>query len=1009
MPPYAELQVTTNYSFLRGASHPDEVMSAAAALGLAAVAVTDRNSLAGIVRAHVGAKAAGIRLVVGARLDFADGFPSLLCFPTDRAAYGRLSRLLATGNLRTIKGGCRLEAADLADAAQGQILIALPPAADDDLRTLTTLCPGSVFLAAHNLLEGGDAQRLHALAGQAEQAGTPLVAVNDVHYHGADRRPLQDVLTCIRLNTTLAEAAGRDLFANAERRLKSPAEMAALFAEWPEAVARTVSIAERCRFSLDELGHDYPVEGASPQAQLVLRTQDGARQRYPSGVPERVAAQLLHELDLIGRLKFAPYFLTVHEIVRFAREQGILCQGRGSAANSAVCFCLGITAVDPAQSDLLFERFLSVERGEPPDIDVDFEHERRDEVIAFIYRRYGRDHAALAAAVITFRTRSAIRAAAGAFGLTEDQAEALLRSVREERPPPPDPVVTQVLAMAAQLKGFPRHLTQHSGGFVLTGSSLSEVVPLLNAASGGRTMIEWDKNDLDALGILKVDVLALGMLTCIRKAFTLIGGGLDLASVPAEDAAVYDMLGKGDSVGVFQVESRAQMAMLPRLKPRCYYDLVVQVAIVRPGPIQGDMVHPYLRRRGGAEAVTYPSKALERVLGKTLGVPLFQEQAMRIAIEAAGFSAAEADGLRRAMGAFRRAGTMEGFRAKFLSGMAANGYDAKFAEGCFRQIEGFGEYGFPESHAASFAILVYVSAWLKRHHPAAFACALLNAQPMGFYAPAQIVRDAKAHGVAVHPADINRSDWDCTLEGGALRLGLRLVSGLGRAEAERLTAARASRYRSPEDVWRRSGLSGKALEALAQADAFAGLGLSRRAALWAVKGLHDRPLPLFDGPGPEAVPVLPAARPPEEVAEDYGTLGPQPACPSDELPARPFDPGRRGARHPAERPGRRRPSRCGGSGLEPPAPRHGGGHGVHHAGGRNRRGQSGDPKGGGRGVPPGRGQRRPDPGQGPLAKKGRGHPCHRPGIGRHFGAFRRSFGRPPGAGIPFARFSLNRI
>ncbi|MEW5726674.1 MAG: error-prone DNA polymerase [Pseudomonadota bacterium] len=896
---YAELQVTTNFSFLRGASHPDEMVVAAAALGLHAVAVTDRNSLAGVVRAHVAAKQAGIRLLVGARLDFRDGHPPVLCLPTDRAAYGRLCRLLTDGLRRAPKGECWLDGPDLAAWGEGQVLIVLPEGEfEEPLAALAAAFPGAVHLAAHHHLDGEDEARIERLAAVAARCGAPLVATNDVHYHAPERRPLQDVLTAVRHHTTVEAAAGRLLFANAERHLKPAGAMAALFRHWPGAVARTVEIADRCRFSLDELRHEYAIDpapaGHTPQSWLETLTWEGAARRYPDGLPDRVRRQVEHEFALIGQLGYAPYFLTVHDIVTFARSRGILCQGRGSAANSAVCYCLGITAVDPARADLLFERFVSAERGEPPDIDVDFEHERREEVIQYIYGKYGRHRAGLAATVITYRTRSAIRDVGKALGLSEDAVGALAKTVwgssresfrdaqvREAGLDPGDRRLRMVLDLADQLKGFPRHLSQHVGGFVMTRGRLDEVVPVANARMEDRTVIEWDKDDLDALGILKVDVLALGMLTCVRKAFDLLsahhGIEVDLATVPAEDPAVYDMLCKGDSIGVFQVESRAQMAMLPRLQPRCFYDLVIEVAIVRPGPIQGDMVHPYLRRRAGKEKVTFPSRELEAVLRKTLGVPLFQEQAMRIAIEAAGFSPAEADRLRRAMATFKRAGQVAAFRDKFLAGMERNGYDPDFAASCFRQIEGFGEYGFPESHAASFALLVYVSAWLKCHYPAAFACALLNSQPMGFYAPAQIVRDARNHGVEVRPVDANASDWDCTLEpasGGrmALRLGLRQVTGLGEAEALRLVNRRGAGYRDPRDAWRRAELSAKALEALAKADAFAAMGLERRDALWAVKGLVDKPLPLFDGPGPEERIYLPKETEGERIVEDYSAI-----------------------------------------------------------------------------------------------------------------------------------------
>lgn len=902
-PPYAELQVTTNFTFLRGASHPDELVVAAAALGHGAVAVTDRNSLAGVVRAHVAAKEAGIRLVVGTRLDFRDGHPSVLCFPTDRAAYGRLAKLLSMGLRRAPKGECWLDIADLLAQGEGQIVVMVPDDLGADvllgpLDSLARAFPGRCYLAASHHLTGRDEERIEALAALAKAAGAPLVATNDVHYHAPERRPLQDVLTCIRLGTTVEEAAGRLLFANAERHMKPAAEMARLFAPWPEAVARTMEIAGRCRFSLDELRYEYPgdpvPEGETPQSMLEKLTWEGAARRYPGGIPERVRRQVEHEFSLIGQLGYAPYFLTVHDIVAFARSQGILCQGRGSAANSAVCYCMGITAVDPARADLLFERFVSAERDEPPDIDVDFEHERREEVIQYIYGKYGRQRAGLAATVITYRTRSAIRDVGRALGLSEDAVGSLAKTlwgssreglrdamVREAGLDPADKRLRLVLDLAMELRGFPRHLSQHVGGFVMTKGPLDEVVPIANARMADRTVIQWDKNDLDALGILKVDVLALGMLTCVRKAFELLaahhGVEVDLATVPAEDPAVYDMLCKADSLGVFQVESRAQMAMLPRLQPRCFYDLVIEVAIVRPGPIQGDMVHPYLRRRAGIEKVTYPSGALRQVLQKTLGVPLFQEQAMRIAIEGAGFSAAEADRLRRAMATFKFTGKVHQFRDKFLAGMARNGYDPAFAEACFRQIEGFGEYGFPESHAASFALLVYVSAWLKCHYPAAFACALLNSQPMGFYAPAQIVRDARTHGVEVRPVDVNASDWDCTLEPApgrrvALRLGLRQIAGLGEGEALRLVNRRRQGYADPRDLWRRAELPVRALEALAKADAFLSQGLDRREALWAVKGLTDAPLPLFDGPGPEEAVALPRAQEGEQIVEDYNAI-----------------------------------------------------------------------------------------------------------------------------------------
>ena len=673
--------------------------------------------------------------------------------------------------------------------AEGQILVVLPPERIDlefeaFLKGLRGAVTGPCYLAAQHLYRGDDSARIEALAELADACGTPLVATGDVLYHTPARRPLQDVLTCIREHCTI-DQAGYRLVANAERHLKPGAEMARLFAGHPEALARTLEIADACRFSLDELRYEYPIDpapaGLSVQAHLEQLTWAGARERYPEGIPAKVQSLLEHEFALIAELDYAPYFLTVYDIVRFARSRGILCQGRGSAANSAVCYCLGITAVDPERFDLLFERFVSTERKEPPDIDVDFEHERREEVIQYVYAKYGRAHAGIAATVIHYRARSAIREVGKALGLSADAVGALAsgiwgwseggldaRLARERGLDPAAPRLRQALELAGELTGFPRHLSQHVGGFVLTRSRLDQVVPVVNAAMAERTMVEWDKDDLDALGILKIDVLALGMLTCVRKAFELLerhyGRKLDLASVPPEDPAVYDMLGRADSIGVFQVESRAQMTMLPRLRPRCFYDLVIEVAIVRPGPIQGDMVHPYLRRRSGLEPVAYPSAALQGVLEKTLGVPLFQEQAMQIAIVGAGFTPSEADRLRRAMATFKRVGTIHTFRDKFIDGMVENGYAREFAERCFQQIEGFGTYGFPESHAASFALLVYVSSWLKCHYPEAFACALLNSQPMGFYAPAQIVRDARDHGVTVLPVDVNASDWDCTLE-----------------------------------------------------------------------------------------------------------------------------------------------------------------------------------------------------------------------------------------------------
>src|SRR5712671_4575407 len=858
---YAELQVASNFSFLRGASHPDELVVTAAALGHAAIAITDRNSFAGIVRAHHAAKTIGIRLVVGCRLDLRDG-TSLLAFPEDRAAYGRLTRLLTLGKRRAPKGECHLDYADLVAHGEGQILIVLPPAEGDVAEFAAHLSFARqvaadfrcrAYLAAHHLYRSDDASRLARLADIAADTGLPLVATNDVHYHEPERRPLQDVVTCIREHCTIAEAGFR-LAAHAERHLKPASEMARLFRGYEDALSRTLEIVARCRFGLDELRYEYPEEpvppGSTPQQWLTELAWKGAAEKFPGGIPEHIRERIEHELNLIDQLDFARYFLTVHDIVQFARSKDILCQGRGSAANSVVCYCLGITSVDPAKIDVLFERFISAARGEPPDIDVDFEHERREEVIQYIYDKYGRDRAGIAATVICYRARGAIREVGKALGLSEDVVAALAgivwgwsnegiadERVREAGLDPRDRNLRLALDLASELIGFPRHLSQHVGGFVITRGPLSELVPIENAAMTDRTFIEWDKDDLDALHILKIDVLALGMLTCIRKSFALIeqhyGCSYTLDTTPAEHPRVYEMLSRADSIGVFQVESRAQMSMLPRLKPRELYDLVIEVAIVRPGPIQGNMVHPYLRRRMGLEKEEYPSEELRAVLEKTLGVPLFQEQAMKIAIVGAGFPPGEADRLRRAMATFKRNGEIHLFRDKFVAGMVENGYDRDFATRCFSQIEGFGTYGFPESHAASFALLVYVSAWIKCFYPEVFACALLNSQPMGFYAPAQIVRDARDHGVEVRCVDVNCSEWDCTLEEGtkglrdqgtkgansspsvpqslspsvpvlpsqssvlspqsspSLRLGFRQIKGLPEAHAQSIVTARA--------------------------------------------------------------------------------------------------------------------------------------------------------------------------------------------------------------------------
>ncbi|MFL5198159.1 MAG: error-prone DNA polymerase [Microvirga sp.] len=907
--PYAELAVTTNFSFLRGASHPQEYVAQAAALGLKAIGIADRNTMAGVVRAYSEGKnhKDTLKLLVGARLVTTDGFETI-AYPIDREAYGRLCKLLSQGNLRTKKGQCHLGFDEILAASEGQIFIAMPPprlakSFAERLVELDRAAPTRTYLGAVHRYGSDEPRRLGRLAEFGERLGVPLVAVGDALYHAPERRPLQDIVTCIREKCTIREA-GLRLEKHAERHLKSAEEMARLFASYPDAIARTVEIAEACSFSLAELNYEYPEEpvppGKTPQQYLMELTWHHARWRYGAEIPEKVQTLLHDELALIEGLKYAQYFLTVYDVVAFAKSKGILCQGRGSAANSAVCYCLGITAVDPEQSNALFARFVSADRGEPPDIDVDFEHERREEVIQHLYNRYGRDRAAICSTVIHYRPRMAIREVGKALGLTPDITAALSDTVwghwGEELPDdqvrqagldPSNPAIRQAVDLANALIGFPRHLSQHVGGFVITRGALEEVVPIENAAMEERTVVQWDKDDLDQLRILKIDLLGLGMLTAIRKSFELIerhwGKRYDLATIPAEDPAVYDMLCQGDSIGVFQVESRAQMSMLPRLKPRSFYDLVIEVAIVRPGPIQGDMVHPYLRRRSGEEPVVFPSPELKQVLGKTLGVPLFQEQAMKIAIVAAGFTPEEADGLRRAMATFRKVGIIHTYRDKMIEGMLARGYEPDFAERCFSQIEGFGTYGFPESHAASFALLVYVSAWIKRHYPAAFTAALLNSQPMGFYAPAQLVRDAGDHGVELRGVDVNVSDWDATLEpaerggGFALRIGFRQIKGMPEAAAHRLVERRGNGYPDPIALWRRGGVEPSALERLAEADAFRSMGLSRREALWALKGLGPAPLPLFavageEEMGTEAPVQIPQPTQGEEVLDDYRSM-----------------------------------------------------------------------------------------------------------------------------------------
>ncbi len=960
---YAEIGVTTNFSFLRGASHPKEMVVAAALHGYAAIGIADRNTLAGVVRAYSALKEFREtekipvpKLLTGSRLVFVDGTPDILAYPTDRKAYGRLCRLLSDGKLRAPKGECLLTLDDLFKWQEGLLLVVMPPhpqcghtsiglqekvwneglagqeggpgliptekfearirAAPEDiealLQKLSAIAPDRVWLGAVQLMLGDDKRRLRLWQSVAQRAGVPLIATNDVLYHGHERRALQDVVTCIREHVTLNEA-GRLLEANAERHLKPAEEMAALFRETPDALAQTIRFAERITFTLDDLKYNYPDEpvpkGKAAQQHLEDLSWAGAAWRYNGAVPDDVRKVLDKELALIAKMDIAAYFLTVHDIVQFARtaKPEILCQGRGSAANSAVCYMLGITSIDPVQMNLLFERFVSEERKEPPDIDVDFEHERREEVILYIYERYGHHRAALAATVIHYRPRSAVREVAKVFGLTEDIAADLASGVwgswgsnlsesqvRQGKLDPFNLLIARALGMTNQLIGFPRHLSQHVGGFVLTNDRLDEFVPVSPATMKGRLFIEWDKDDIDAVLMMKVDVLGLGMLTCIRKAFELIkvheNKTLDL-NMLADDPHVYAMLQDADAIGVFQVESRAQMSMLPRLKPKDFYDLVIEVAIVRPGPIQGGMVHPYLRRRAGEERVDFPSPSsdegsadeLHGVLGKTLGIPLFQEQAMKLAMVAAKFSPSEANGLRRAMATFRNLGTIDSFRDMFVGRMVARGYKQDFAERCFKQIEGFGSYGFPESHAASFALLVYVSAYIKKYHPAAFACALLNSQPMGFYAPAEIVRDALEHDVEVRHVDVNFSEWDNRLEDRpdgtlALRLGFRQVDGFSEKWANVLEARRGNRYGTVQDVARIARLPKRALIILAEADSFQSVSKDRREILWAVRRIaDDDALPLFaaqfveEQPEEEIAPLPPMSLS-EHVLADYQML-----------------------------------------------------------------------------------------------------------------------------------------
>ena len=939
--PYAELHAQTNFSFLAAASHADELVARAKELGYAALAITDRHSLAGVVRAHVAAKEVGLKLLIGAEI-WPEDAPPLVLWATNRAAYGRLASLITHGCRQAEKGACRLTFAEVAEYAEGLLAGILPeqPLARSMARWLKeyrAVFGDRCYLLAELFRGPDDKLLLERLRSLARRTRVPLVAAGGVRYHVPERQALLDVLTAVRLGTTVAGAT-EHLFANAERYLKSPHEMADRFAAAPEAVARTVEISQRSTFSLDQLRYEYPEElaprGQTPIEYLTRLAWAGARKRYPGGIPEKVRNLIEHELRLIEELHYEAYFLTVWDLVRFARQRGILCQGRGSAANSAVCYCLGVTAVDPDRTDVLFERFVSRERNEAPDIDVDFEHKRREEVLQYLYQKYGRDRAGMTAEVISYRPRSAIRDVGKALGLSLDRIEALTKRIepsrseshleercREAGIDPASTLGRQLIVLVGQLLGFPRHLSQHTGGMVMTRGRLCELVPIENAAMPERTVIQWNKDDLDELGILKVDCLALGMLTAIRKCFDLVerhtGRRLTLATIPEGDPEVYAMIRRADTMGVFQIESRAQMSMLPRLRPRSFYDLVIEVAIVRPGPIQGNMVHPYLRRRNGEEEVTYPSEAIRQVLEKTLGVPLFQEQAMRLAIVAAGFTPGEADQLRRAMGAWRRPGLIDQFRRKLIEGMLASGMTLEYAEATFQQIRGFGDYGFPESHAASFALLVYVSAWLKRHYPAAFCAALLNSQPMGFYAPAQLVRDARQHGVEVRPVEVNASDWESTLENChpersvgplpneqdqilrcaqndsspaqedsslaqdvnislALRLGFHMLAGLSETGTRCVETARGGRpFVSMEDFARRTGLGQAVILRLSKAGAFASLEMPRRAALWHALAQQPKELPLFDTlePAADAVPALPTMSEAEEVLADYRTTG----------------------------------------------------------------------------------------------------------------------------------------
>ncbi|MHC8950575.1 error-prone DNA polymerase [Sphingobacterium hungaricum] len=907
---YAELQTTSNFSFLRGASHPQELIDTAIALGYDAIAIADHNTLAGIVRAHVAAKKANIRFIPACRINLLDG-PPLLAYPTNKEAYSALSSLLSTGNIRTEKGHCLLYKADVYEHAGGMKFISIPPETLNSnfdfeaeyihaLKEYKEVLGNNLYLGASFLYKGDDQKRMHRLYQLQNSLNIPMAAINDVHYHSPARRELQDVMTCVREKCTI-QTAGFRLHANAERHLKPIKEMHRLFKHYPHAIENTLAIVEACNFSLDELKYIYPEEivneGRTPMEQLTYLTWKGAHEHFGNAIPDKLKKTIEHELGFMERKNYASYFLTVYDFVNFARKKNILCQGRGSAANSVVCYCLGITSVDPSKFKLLFARFMSDARNEPPDIDVDFEHERREEVMQYIYAKYGRDRAGIVATVTQLHWKGAIRDVGKAMGLSVDTVDKLSKASYEftedwfsgKSAPTSDgfnisdPHLKKVLELTHQYMGFPRQLGQHTGGFVITQDKLSDLCPIINARMEDRTNIEWNKDDIEALGFLKVDVLALGMLTCIRKGFDLAkqhyGLDLTLANVPQDDVRVYEMISHADTVGVFQIESRAQMSMLPRLRPQNFYDLVIEVAIVRPGPIQGNMVHPYLRRRNGEEIVEYPSEELREILGRTLGVPLFQEQAMEIAIVAAGFTPDEADGLRRSMATFKAKGKVSDWERKLINGMIAKGYKEEFAKRVFRQLEGFGSYGFPESHAASFALLVYVSSWIKCFYPDVFATALLNSQPMGFYSPAQIVIDARKHGVEVNPIDVNYSLWENILEEKSgqyhpLRLGFRQVKGLQENDIQLLVSNRKTAFGTVNDLLN-TGISQSALERLADADAFRSLGLDRRQALWEVSALSDHPTGLFDGQPShsehEAKVDLPPMSAMEHVMQDYSS------------------------------------------------------------------------------------------------------------------------------------------